>query len=66
MEKKQIKKINLNRLKNVLSPKEMKNVKGGSGPCDSSCFGPCEGPGGHSGYCRMTDFETFIMCACWV
>ena len=30
MEKKQIKKINLNELKNVLSSKEMKNVKGGS------------------------------------
>ena len=36
MEKKQIKKINLNELKNVLSSKEMKNVKGGS-TCKADC-----------------------------
>ena len=40
MEKKQITKINLNGLKNVLSPKEMKNVTGGSGEICSSPY-PC-------------------------
>jgi len=37
------KKINLEGLKNVLSPKEMKNVKGGScDVCSTSCSGaPC-------------------------
>ena len=59
MEKKQIKKINLNELKNVLSPKEMKNVTGGSGGimCSSS-FGyfpvdfcdDCEAIGGYCHY----------------
>ena len=48
MEKKQITKINLNGLKNVLSPKEMKNITGGSIICHLSCdwgsiLGTCAG-----------------------
>jgi hypothetical protein len=60
-------KINLDGLKNVLTPKEMKNVTGGSGPCDQdSCSGLCEGGGG-SGECYMTDFGgIFTFCTCWV
>ena len=35
------KKINLSELENVLSPKEMKNVLGGSGICDQYGSGLC-------------------------
>ena len=55
MEKKQIKKINLNGLEKVLSPKEMKNVVGGGSGCccaDGQCevIYRCDSDGGCSAW----------------
>ena len=62
------KKINLDGLKNVLSPKEMKNVKGGSGRCSGSgnCGnGPCHDDYyGVDGTCMEGSVGDRPMCIC--
>ncbi|WP_165045633.1 TIGR04149 family rSAM-modified RiPP [Dysgonomonas sp. ZJ709] len=50
-----MKKINLKGISEILSEKELKNVKGGSGlACTGSCSGECFAVGNVRGYCRIS------------
>ena len=54
------KKINFSGLEKVLSPKEMKNITGGSNNCSADCTGTCT-VGQYNGRCGWTNG---VGCTC--
>ncbi|WP_165045629.1 TIGR04149 family rSAM-modified RiPP [Dysgonomonas sp. ZJ709] len=62
-----MKKINLKGISEVLSERELKNVKGGSDTGSSACAGKSDGASctcnGRSGTCKYAPFAGLI---CWL
>lgn len=65
-----MKKINLRRISEILSEKELKNVMGGSGvgSCSANsllCKGECTHTGGARGYCSTKHIDGLPFCWCY-